>query len=321
MKCWTRSACYNKRFVKHSWLALAPLLLITACERKTEHQPEAPGKEVIARVNGREMRRDQFENFVRFRQGELEQVSVAVPQQELFREFLGEELLLAQAQEKGIQVGESEVQQYLQNWLLADQKPSPDLIEQVRDLLKGQKFIRETVSSQVTVSLGELQQYYHDHEEEFIVDDSAGVLEILVNDPELAGQIRKKLRNHDRGTFKVLAQRHSQGASASKDGELGVFQRGELPEEFEKVIFSLKKGQVSPVFQSTHGFHIFMMDEWMARHTQKFNEVQKRIFEELTADKERTALDEYMNQILKNASIEIYDESLNSEFSAKEVKQ
>lgn len=320
MRSWTRSACYNKHFVK-SWLALAALLSITACGKKAENQPEAPGKDVIARVNGREITREKFEKFVRFRQGELEQVSVAVPQKELFREFLGEELLLEEAEDRGIQASESEVQQYLQDWLLTDQNPSPDLIEYVRDFLKGQKFIREAVTSQVNVSLEELQQYYQQHEEEFIMDDSARVLEILVTDPELAGEIRKKLRDRDKATFKALARRHSQGAGASKEGELGAFQRGELPEEFEKVIFSLKKGQVSAVFQSTHGFHIFMMDEWIARHTQKFNEVQERIFEELTADKERTALDEYMNQILKNASIEIYDRSLNSEFSAKEVKQ
>lgn len=171
------------------------------------------------------------------------------------------------------------------------------------------------------MTLRELQDYYNDHEEEFIVDDSARVLEILVVDRATAEELRKKLRPGDERLFTSMAERFSKGASAVSGGDLGIFQRGELPEEFERVIFSLRKGQISPVFQSTHGFHIFMLDDWIPRHAQKFYEVQKSIFERLTAEKERAALDEYLNQILKNASIDIYDETLKTEWRKNNGKE
>jgi parvulin-like peptidyl-prolyl isomerase len=83
-----------------------------------------------------------------------------------------------------------------------------------------------------------------------------------------------------------------------------------LPEDFEKVIFSLKPGEVSEAFQSGHGFHLFLVEEWIPRHPQKFFEARDRIFEILIASKERAATEAVVNQMLASASIEIYDPSL-----------
>jgi hypothetical protein len=52
------------------------------------------------------------------------------------------------------------------------------------------------------------------------------------------------------------------------------------------------------------------MEEWVPRHAQKFFEVQQQIFEELVAGKERAALEEFLNDLVRNASIEIYDPKL-----------
>ena len=38
---------------------------------------------------------------------------------------------------------------------------------------------------------------------------------------------------------------------------MGYVARGDLPEEMEKAIFSLKEGEVSPVVSSSYGYHLF----------------------------------------------------------------
>ena len=57
-----------------------------------------------------------------------------------------------------------------------------------------------------------------------------------------------------------------------------------------------------------------MMEEWVPRHAQKFHEVQDTIFEKPVADKERVALDQYVEKLLRTASIEVHDEDLQLEW-------
>jgi parvulin-like peptidyl-prolyl isomerase len=68
---------------------------------------------------------------------------------------------------------------------------------------------------------------------------------------ELREVRRKLLAGAD---FDDLARIHSDKGKEQID--LGFFKRGELPEEFELVAFSMQVGELSPVFPSTYGYHI-----------------------------------------------------------------
>ena len=306
--------------LRHRWLtaiallSLASVMASISCQGKMGGEITQELSETVAVINGQRVPSEKFASFVVLHQKGEEDEGVQIHRNELFREFVIKQLVLQEAEREGVLVNELEVQQQLRNWLPEDQLSSPTLIELARDFLKGQKFIHGRIHPQVQLSLGELQDYYQEHEEEFVVEDGAHILEILVNDPALARQIHGQLRPLEIGTFKKIAKLHSQGARAAQGGDLGIFRRGELPEEFEKVIFRLKPGQFSPVFESSHGYHIFMIEESIRRHTQKFYQVQKEIFDRLTAEKERAALDKYLTQLIENASIQIYDETLKFEW-------
>ena len=110
--------------------------------------------------------------------------------------------------------------------------------------------------------------------------------------------------------FRGFAQLHSQGVTANRGGDLGIFERGDLPEEFEKVIFSLKPGEISEPFRSDYGYHLFLVEESVPRHDQKFHEVKDEIFEELVTRKERRELNKIFNNLLENASISFQDPAL-----------
>ena len=158
-----------------------------------------------------------------------------------------------------------------------------------------------------------MQRYYRRHSDDYKVDDEYHVLEILLEDRERAEEIREQLNFGDVRTFNSMARRHSQGVTAQAGGDLGTFKRGQLPENFEKIIFQLKAGEISTIFHSPEGYHIFMMEEWIARHAQKFHEVQEAIFEKLVGEKESVALDDYVNQLFQSASIEVHDPTLSLE--------
>lgn len=300
------------------WPALLLLVAAAACRPAAEPEaaPLPPPPDVIAEVNGQAITEHQFQEYLletRGEAGEAEESDLEIPLAQLFREFLLHRLLLESARRSGLSVEEEEVQDYRQRWLPEDTPPSPAARQTLRDFLLVQKFLRSRIAPQVEVTLGEMQQYYEQHEEEFIVDDRVEVLEILVEDRAQAESLRKQLRAGDGRTFRRLAREFSQGSTAENGGELGVFARGELPEDFEKVVFALRPGEISRVFQSLHGYHIFMVEQRLARHAQKFHEVYEEIFQRLAEEKERKAVEDYLNQLLQDASIQIYREDLRWE--------
>lgn len=278
-----------------------------ACH-KQDQGPESPHP--VALLNGKPISRSDFESFVHLRQGELTQEGAGIPQSDLFREFVTEKLLEEEADKRGIQVSDREVWDSATSWLPEGGTPQPALLEHTRRFLRGQRLVSTLVRPKVTVTPSEVQEYYRSHEEEFIVDDGVRVFEILVAEKEQAQRIRRQLRAGDRPRFESAARQYSHGVTASQGGDLGVFKRGELPQEFERVIFGLKRGQLSPVFASGRGYHIFMVIEWLPRRIQSFSEAQNSIFEKLAAQKERAVLHSLLEEIFQKASLEILDDAL-----------
>jgi peptidyl-prolyl cis-trans isomerase SurA len=72
--------------------------------------------------------------------------------------------------------------------------------------------------------------------------------------------------------FTQLARRHSADpGTRERGGELGWFRRGRMVPEFDRVAFSLRTGEISPVVETSFGFHVIRVDrirgaERQARH-------------------------------------------------------
>ena len=109
----------------------------------------------------------------------------------------------------------------------------------------------------------------------------------LADDRATAEKAISLLRANRNKNFGELARLYSKGPSAADGGDLGSFQRGELPEEFERVVFSLSPGTSSKIVQSKYGYHIFLVEEKVLAHQQKLYEVREQIRELLLLDRER----------------------------------
>ena len=66
---------------------------------------------------------------------------------------------------------------------------------------------------------------------------------------------KKKIRRKQK-TFSGLAKEYSLGPEGIQGGDLGYFEAGQMPEEFDDV-FKLKINKISDIIRTPYGFHLF----------------------------------------------------------------
>ena len=231
------------------------------------------------------------------------------PRKSRFRDFVVEKMLLRQARMDGISVADEELEDQMGD--LQIEAGDSEFSERLRRFLTFQKLLKLKVRDQVEVTSSHIRDFYGSQAKQFRVGDSGRVLEILVDDRGRAREIRGMLEPGDVRQFQEVARLHSEGLTAETGGVLGTFERGQLPSEFEKVILSLEPGEISDVFRSRHGYHLFMVEEWIRRHQKSLYHVQEGIFSTLIAQQESAAVDSYIEDLLAGASLHIYDRELD----------
>ena len=155
----------------------------------------------------------------------------------------------------------------------------------------------------------ECRAYYEGNIEQFSDEDEVRASHIFksVRETEKREAIFKALcevrqRLVDGADFTELAQEHSD--KPAEEIDLGFFKRGELMDEFEIVTFSMKAGEVSPVFATQHGFHLAKVTERKAGQPKPFESVRADIEAELTAQRQDAKLQELVDELKKTAKIE-----------------
>jgi parvulin-like peptidyl-prolyl isomerase len=228
----------------------------------------------------------------------------------LLDSFIDDKLLLDQAEKVNIQPDAQSIEEALSKITTGDvdgtqEIKNADLKQDLIDSLKTQQYLRGHLLKGVSISDQDCQTYYEEHAGEFVKNDVVHVLEILVDDMDLAEKILKMLKARSNKNFEDLARVYSKGVSASTGGDLGLFQRGELPEEFEKVIFRLTPGSISKIVSSKYGYHIFRLQEKILAHQQKQIEVEDQIRSKLLLEREREIVNNELAALRKSIPVEI----------------
>ena len=155
----------------------------------------------------------------------------------------------------------------------------------------------------------ECRAYYEGNIEQFSDEDEVRASHIFksVRETEKREAIFKALcevrqRLVDGADFTELAREHSD--KPAEEIDLGFFKRGELMDEFEIVTFSMKAGEVSPVFATQHGFHLAKVTKRKAGQPKPFESVRADIEAELTTQRQDAKLQELVDELKKTAKIE-----------------
>lgn len=287
--------------------------LLPACR---EHG-EIPSS-VLLQVNERITTLDQFQSdFARelAAEGNLSESQI----EELKRSFLAQkidrELILGEADRAAIgiprQLLETAVAENLAEYPAGDfermLKNQGLTMEKWRlrmqDNLRIEKAVRSLAYARVTVKEEEIAEYFRDHRAEFDRPDQVRARQIALHSEEEGQRVLGLLRQGM--PFAEAAQRFSQSPDSEQGGDLGFFGRGEMPVEFDQVVFTLPVGRISELVRSEYGYHIFLVEERRAASRLTLPEVHEEIAAGLREVKEEQAYQEWLQALREQAAIEV----------------
>ena len=260
-----------------SWLALYSVLLLPLlfCGQNKREEPSSadfdlsdPEKKnsIILRVQDSFYFNSDFEKYISLIIG-MDYKSLSLDSlSRLLDDFIEEKIFLEDARNQKITLSPLEQKEYLAK--LARESKQGDEEEAIGDVESSILFERLLIDKyiyglvkNIEVPEEEIQDYYDQHKREFLRQDRVKVSQILLETEDRAVEVLEKAKDSTGEIFSKIAQEESVGVEASKGGVMGVFEMGQLPLEMDKVIFSMKVGEVSPVVESSYGYHIFRVDE------------------------------------------------------------
>ncbi len=247
--------------------AILGIVCFAACGNRGK-EPGASGSggrkaqdAVILEVSGTAYRTSDLDRYVRDNAGKGELSSASLSR--LYDRFAEEKLLLAAARGDGVTLAPEEEKAYLTK--LSEETPpgeaggltagDPRLFD--RPLIE--KYSGRFLSG-LRVGDDEVHAYYEEHKKEFLVAERVRVSQILLDTETRAVDVLRRLGDASEAEFRKIAMQESIGPEAFKGGAMGVFKAGDLPFEMEKVVFPLEEGRLSPVVESSYGYHIFRVD-------------------------------------------------------------
>jgi len=253
-------------------LTLFVSFYVNCSRKKSEEAPSgsnigAPEKKnlIVLQIQEFYYSNSDFENYLRYNVGDYYRTLPIVSLSRLFDNFVEEKILLEAARNQEISLTWEEQKGYLARLttesLSNGKKDTMDETETkiLFETLLIEKYTFEAIKD-IEAKEEEIKEYYDLHKRDFLLPERVKVSQILLATEEKAVGVLERLNDSSEESFRKAALEESTGTEASKGGEMGLFEMGQLPFEMDKVIFSLKEGELSPVVESTYGYHIFRLD-------------------------------------------------------------
>ncbi len=191
-----------------------------------------------------------------------------------------------------------------------------DWINDLKEKLLMRKEINYLAQKNIKIKDDELRDYFWSNIVNYRKLKKVRARQIVVTDKEKADEIMIKLKNGE--NFEKLAKEFSITSESEKGGDLGYFGEKDMPAFIIETVFSLKKGQISDIIQSKYGFHIFKCEDFLEAKTPEFEDVKEEVYNDFFEMKKSNYFNIIMENLRKNAKIEIYTENLKRIIEVKE---
>lgn len=303
------------------------ILLFAGCKRQEEEKAKAASPtDVVIRIGDMEIRHGEFQDTFKrlFLEGEgaaevkdeeLKNLKLA-----LVNQLVEEELILEEAKRLAIDVKDNEIlkevegikKEYdgdtFESTIMNKYGSMDKWKEEIKKKLLIKKVIDKITTPMIIVKEDEAKRYYKEHITDYKRKEQVRARMIVVKTEEEANGVRGRLKRGE--DFSRVAQDASLSPEGKRGGDLGFFGKGDMPKEFEDVVFSLPPGKISDVIKTVYGYHIFRVEEKRGAMDLKFPEVKDQIINKLKREKSDMEFQTWMKELKKKAKIEVKEELL-----------
>lgn len=319
------------------WCLMVALMStpLWAGEPVAERASAPLASEVFAVVDGEVISQQTFDTFMhvgkrqRFFHGDIPEQQLAEFRKEVAQRLIDQVLLRAAVRERQIKPDPEQVTAQLAaiearyearpQWqaqregFLAELRPQ---VEEQSQLAQLEAQVRRV---EVLDNAG-VVAYYHAHPEKFTTPERVRVSLILLGVEPWAQAARwqaaedegqrliKQLQQG--GDFAEMARLHSSDGSALKGGDLGYVHQGMLADEAQRVIDSLKPGEISGAVRLLKGIAIFRVVERVKPVLNPFERVATRVEELYVRETSDENWRTFINEMRSRADVRLRDPSL-----------
>ena len=228
----------------------------------------------------------------------------------LLDQYLEEQILLAKARQRDLQVEEAEVERFLRSrspYLEAAGGADRErFLRNIRASLLTEKLKEGVIAERVEVSDEEIESFYRTNAARFHRPTVVHLRQILVDEQEQAERLHRELAAAP-GRFQDLAEKHS---VAPDKGLTGSYEEADLPEKIRTALAGLGEGELSPVVQDSQGFHLFQVVGRERAQEMALSDVHREIEQTLFREKSEQVLAGYLAELRAEFPVEILRENL-----------
>jgi peptidyl-prolyl cis-trans isomerase C len=271
------------------------LALLVGCQTKSAQEGNKPRKEgqTVAEVNGNVITTADFKKEVETLPPYLRPMAETPEgKKELLDTMIIREIIMQQAKKDGLDKSQAVT----------------DKLEELKKRVVVEAFLKKKIEDQANISDADLQKFYDQNKDKFNTGDQVRASHILVKSEkeaqDILGQIKKG------ANFEALAKKNSVDSAGAKGGDLGWFGKGSMIPEFEKVVFSLKEGELSGVVKTQFGYHIIKLTGKRPAGIRSFVEAKEQIKAKLLPEKQQETFQKLKDELKKGAKYSIKEDVL-----------
>lgn len=277
------------------WFLIMLMGLLWGCAKE--------GERIVARVGNEAITLREFElKFAQDRPVNALKATSMEERKSFLQDMITERLMLQDAYRKGIDKEEV-------------------ILEKVKEKEKWVAYI-EYVYTQIWDKLipeSEVKEYYHHLNQEVKVRHI--FLRMSTNPtPYEENMVRRRIRSilqriRNGEDFAELARKYSEDArSADKGGDLGYIKWGKMGENFQRVAFSLKEGEVSEPVRSQIGYHIIKLEDRKLYLKRDYEEekvgIQKKIISRKYRQEVQALVDQRFEELKREYKAKYEDDNI-----------
>jgi len=288
---------------KYVWIISIVVVAAIAVDVGIYFWLNSPARIGVASVNGQVITKDEFIKAIISQNG-----------QSALDGLIENTLIRQEAKKEGVTVTDQEVQDRINNFksTVGSEEKFASLLsmyglteESLKEQLIPQMLAEKLITKDKPITDKELMDFFVKNKSSFDEKEMVMARHILVKTQEEAQDILNRLKKGE--DFAKLAKEKSiDTATKEQGGEMGWIGRGAVDSALENVLFSLKKGEMTPIVKTAFGYEIAQVQDKKAARSVTFNEVKDKVKEAYIADMVQKNYSTWIQGLKASANIVYY---------------